>query len=83
MAPFVSLSVIPFAFRRMQGSSASRIESDAGREVLDGISRAKFTRALSMSSAATMRFAPRRISTSARTVAHSRPSVLAIIRIGS
>jgi hypothetical protein len=53
------------------------------RSAVEGISLAKFTRALSMSVGAGTRFGPSRNRISARTVAHSRPMVLPSIRIGS
>ena len=53
------------------------------RSAVEGIRRAKFTRALSMSAGDGTRFGPSRSRISARTVAHSRPMVLPTIRIGS
>src|SRR5213075_1651874 len=53
------------------------------RSTVDGISRAKLTRAPSMSAGDGTRLAPSRNRISARTVAHSSPMVLLTIRIGS
>jgi hypothetical protein len=53
------------------------------RSAVEGIKRAKFTRAASMSAGAGTRFGPSRSRIKARTVAHSRPMVLPTIRIGS
>src|SRR6185437_1656490 len=53
------------------------------RSAVEGIRRAKFTRAVSMSAGDGIRLGPSRSRISARTVAHSRPSALPIIRIGS
>src|SRR6266436_5527809 len=53
------------------------------RCAVEGIRRAKFTRALSMSVGDGTRCAPSRSRIRARTVAHSRPTTLPTIRIGS
>ena len=53
------------------------------RSAVDGISRAKLTRAPSMSAGEATRFGPSRSRISARTVAHSSPITLLTIRIGS
>ena len=53
------------------------------RSAVEGIRRAKFTRALSISAGDTTRFGPSRSRINARTVAHSRPTDLPAIRIGS
>src|SRR6202011_4501366 len=53
------------------------------RSAVEGIRRAKFTRAPSMSAGAGTRFGPNRSKIKARTVAHSRPIVLPTIKIGS
>src|SRR5262249_4738073 len=50
------------------------------RSAVEGISLAKFTRALSMSDGAATRLGPSRSRISARTVAHSSPMVLPMIR---
>src|SRR5882762_9511405 len=53
------------------------------RSAVDGIRRAKFTRALSISAGDATRLGPSRSRIKARTVAHSRPTALPAIRIGS
>src|SRR5262249_14523476 len=53
------------------------------RSAVEGISLVKFARAVSLSDGAGTRFGPGRIRISARTVAHSRPTHLLTIRIGS
>ena len=53
------------------------------RSAVDGIRRAKFTRAFSMSAAAGTRCDPTWSRTSARTVAHSSPMNLPTMRMGS
>ena len=58
-------------------------QNSTTRSAVDGIRRVKFTRALSISAGDATRLGPSRSRISARTVAHSRPSVLPRIRIGS
>src|ERR1700729_2635809 len=53
------------------------------RSAVEGISRAKFTRALSISVGDGTRLGPSRSRINARTVAHSRPIALPTIRTGS
>src|SRR6188472_4582956 len=58
-------------------------QKDTTRSAVEGIRRAKLTRALSMSEGDGTRFWPSRSRINARTVAHSRAITLPTIRIGS